>query len=53
MQTSTSLEMRSSVSKQEFSIDIHIMKLKLKVQESTDVRVFWTKEKTKIKTPLV
>jgi hypothetical protein len=43
---------RDYVEKQEFSIDIHIMRMKLKVAEKTAVRVFWSKEKNKIKTPL-
>ena len=42
----------NTAEKQEFSIDIHIMRMKLKVSEKTGVRVFWSKEKNKIKTPL-
>ena len=29
------------------------MRMKLKVTQKTQVRIFWTKEKRKIKTPLV
>ena len=39
--------------KHEYQIDIHVIKMKIEVKDISEVRIFWNKEKRKIKTPLV
>ena len=39
--------------KHEYQIDIHVIKMKIEVKDISEVRIFWNKEKRKIKTPLI